>query len=93
MVKVDNTRHAEAVPTVNTDWWNYGGLTRDVTLVETPPTFIRDYQLHLVPGTANRIAGSVKLDAAQPGANVTLSIPQAGIRSKARTQRGRHRDI
>ena len=33
IVKVDNTRHAEAVPTVNTDWWNYGGITRDVTLV------------------------------------------------------------
>src|SRR5678815_2183652 len=33
VVKVDNTRHLEAVPTVNTDWWNYGGLTRDVTLL------------------------------------------------------------
>ena len=31
VVKVDNTRHADAVPTVNTDWWNYGGLTREVS--------------------------------------------------------------
>src|SRR4029078_8809220 len=42
VVKVDNTRHADPVPTVNTDWWNYGGLTRDVTLVETPQILVRD---------------------------------------------------
>lgn len=33
---VDNTRLVSGVPTVNTDWWNYGGLTRDVSLVEVP---------------------------------------------------------
>ena len=59
VVKVDNTRHPDAVPTVNTDWWNYGGLTRDVTLVETPPVFIRDYQVRLVPqARATRIAAT-----------------------------------
>ena len=34
VVKVDNQRHRNGVPTVNTAWWNYGGLTRDVSLVE-----------------------------------------------------------
>ena len=58
MVKVDNTRRAEAVPTVNTDWWNYGGLTRDVTIVETPATFIRDYAVQLAPGSTDRIVGT-----------------------------------
>ena len=62
VVKVDNTRHADAVPTVNTDWWNYGGLTRDVTIVETPATFIRDYRLQLATGSTERIAASVQLD-------------------------------
>jgi beta-glucuronidase len=52
VVRVDNRRHLEAVPTVNTDWWNYGGLTRDVRLVETPATFIRDYRVQLKKGTA-----------------------------------------
>jgi len=40
VVMVDNTRHLEAVPTVNTDWWNYGGITRDVKLIEVPETYI-----------------------------------------------------
>ena len=42
IVKVDNKRHTDGVPTLNSDWWNYGGLTRSVLLVETPMTFIRD---------------------------------------------------
>jgi len=33
VVRVDNRRTADAVPTLDTDWWNYGGLTRDVRLV------------------------------------------------------------
>ncbi|MEM1181665.1 MAG: glycoside hydrolase family 2 TIM barrel-domain containing protein [Acidobacteriota bacterium] len=47
VVKVDNKRHRDAVPTVNTDWWNYGGLTRSVRLVDLPATFVRDYALRL----------------------------------------------
>src|SRR5215831_10606167 len=47
VVKVDDARHPDAVPTVNTDWWNYGGITRDVTLISTPAEFIRDYQVRL----------------------------------------------
>ena len=43
VVKVDNKRKREGVPTFNTDWWNYGGITRDVKLVETPENFIQDY--------------------------------------------------
>src|SRR3569832_2192523 len=59
VVKVDNTRHADAVPTVNTDWWDYGGLTRDVALVETPAAFIRDYQVALDKTSAHRITARV----------------------------------
>ena len=41
VIEVDNTRRSDAVPTVNTDWWNYGGLTRRVLLVEVPETSSR----------------------------------------------------
>jgi beta-glucuronidase len=33
VVRVDDTRRSDQVPTVNTDWWNYGGITRPVSLV------------------------------------------------------------
>jgi hypothetical protein len=37
-----------------TDWWNYGGLTRDVKLIETPQTFVRDYTIQLQHGSQPR---------------------------------------
>lgn len=44
---VDNTRREENVPTLETDWWNYGGLTREVKLIEVPETYIDQYDVHL----------------------------------------------
>ena len=79
VVKVDNARHPDAVPTVNTDWWNYGGLTRDVAIVETPTSFIRDYQVQLEKGSARRIAARVQLDGAHAPVKITLSIKEAGV--------------
>ncbi len=83
VVKVDNTRHLDAVPTVNTDWWNYGGITRDVALLETPATFVRDYQLHLVAGSADHLRAIVTLDGKGAGAAVAISIPEIGLEKRA----------
>ena len=60
VVKVDNTRHKEDVPTVNTDWWNYGGITRDVTLIEENESFVEDYNIQLKKGNAALISGLSK---------------------------------
>ena len=38
VVEVDNTRRLEGVPSIHTDWWNYGGITRGVKLIEVPDT-------------------------------------------------------
>src|ERR1035438_4804569 len=47
---VDNTRHEDNVPTLETDWWNYGGLHRSVSLIEVPEAFIDQYDVHLRRG-------------------------------------------
>jgi beta-glucuronidase len=47
IVKVDNRRERKYVPTVNTDWWNYGGITRTVSLLELPETYLADYSIQL----------------------------------------------
>ncbi len=85
VVRVDNTRHADAVPTVNTDWWNYGGLTRDVLLVETPSTFISSHRLQLKKGTADRIEASVQLDGPQRQQAFRISIPELNVTSEGQT--------
>ena len=79
VVKVDNARHPDAVPTVNTDWWNYGGLTREVAIVETPAAFIRDYQVQLEKGSTRRIAARVQIDGVNAPTKVTLSVANVTV--------------
>ena len=79
VVKVDNKRYAEAVPTKNTDWWNYGGITRSVQLIETPATFVRDYYIQLKKGDKNTLTGWVQLDGKQLNKPVKVEIPELKI--------------
>nr|WP_321453452.1 glycoside hydrolase family 2 TIM barrel-domain containing protein [uncultured Carboxylicivirga sp.] len=80
VVKVDNKRKKEAVPTLNTDWWNYGGITRDVDLIETQSTYIADYSLHLQKGNAGLIEGYVSLNGdTKANQSIILSIPELKI--------------
>jgi len=80
IVQVNNTRRADAVPGIKFDWWNYGGITRDVMLVEVPETFIQDYSVQLERGSQSEIAGWVTLNGAQVRQQVTLEIPEAHVR-------------
>jgi beta-glucuronidase len=81
VVKVDNKRYADEVPTLNTDWWNYGGITRDVKLVELPAVgAIVDYFVQLKSPEAHSIEGWVKLNGVPGGGNITVSIPELKIK-------------
>jgi beta-glucuronidase len=77
VIAVDNTRLADGVPTLNMDWWNYGGLTRDVALVDVPGKYIDDYDLHL-NRDRTAIEGSVHVEGAAAGENVTVALPELG---------------
>jgi beta-glucuronidase len=85
VVKVDDRRHREDVPTVNTDWWNYGGLTRGVSLVEVPETFVEDYMVQLKKGSTDTLAGWVKLNGGRARQQVTIRIPEAGVSASVST--------
>jgi beta-glucuronidase len=82
---VDNTRHEDNVPTLETDWWNYGGLTREVSLIEVPDDFIDQYDLHLERGEGSAIAGWVHVTGGHAGARVEVEIPELGAQSSAAT--------
>ncbi len=85
IVKVDNQRQREAVPTLMTDWWNYGGLTRDVRLVDVPETFVEDYSVQLEKASQTRIAAWVRLNGPRKQQRVTVTIPEAGVSQEIRT--------
>jgi beta-glucuronidase len=85
VVKVDNKRRREGVPTLNTDWWNYGGLTRKVRVIEVPDTFIRDYVVQLSPAQPDRVTGWVQLDGPEAKQAVTVRIPGADVEHEVQT--------
>lgn len=91
VVKVDNKRHPDEIPTVNTDWWNYGGITRDVKLLLLPENFIQQYAIQLDQEldikSAKRkknftISGSLKLNKPGQGKEVNIEIPELRVKEK-----------
>jgi len=74
VIAVDNTRLPDGIPTIKTDWWNYGGLTRDVYLFETPQQYIDAFDLHLKRGTTDTIEGWVHVEGGPAGSSVKVSV-------------------
>lgn len=82
---VDNSRLEDGVPGRETDWWNYGGLTREVSLIEVPETFIDQYDLHLSRGEGSAIEGWVHVAGGKSGDTVEVEIPELGAKTSAST--------
>lgn len=85
VVKADNTRKPDEIPTINTDWWNYGGITRDVYLAELPQNYVNDYKLQLLKGSNNTVSFSLKLANAAANESVTLTIPELKLEKTFKT--------
>lgn len=49
-IMVENRRSAVRVPMQHIDWFNYGGLYREISLMRLPPLFIREARATLLPG-------------------------------------------
>ena len=60
-IEVNNRRTKDAIPAMSFDWWNYGGITRDVLLVTTPQTYLEDYFIQLDKESPNRMIAKVAL--------------------------------
>lgn len=74
-IQVDNRRRPDRVPMHHFDWFNDGGLYREVELVPLPRVFIRDFGAYLVPdGTLSHIAVDLTLSDQIDG-EAEFSIP------------------
>ena len=85
VVRVENRRRREGVPTLNTDWWNYGGLTRDVYVFTTPATVLSRYTVRLKPGDTSQIELQAQLDGTEASQQVTLEIPELHLSAVTRS--------
>lgn len=84
-IEVNNTRQIDAIPAMAFDWWNYGGITRDVFLVSTPKVFIDDYFIQLDKTKTDKINASVKLSDKLANASVTIEIPELQLKQTLKT--------
>ena len=88
LIVVDSTRRETQVPTENTDWFNYGGVYRDIELIYLPKVYIRDFQIALVPdGTFGKIRAELKLSEALT-CMAELCIEELGIKSQIPVREG-----
>lgn len=83
ILTANNERRLDQIPSVNYDWFNYGGISRSVELIRVPETFIRDFRIWLVPGSGFRrigilaeIAGDVS------GRELTVEIPELSVKQR-----------
>jgi len=85
VIRVDNEKSDQDVPTTRTDWHNYGGLTRDVLLVDVPQAYIENYFLEWAGADAGRIEGFVQVSGGGEGQSVAIRIPELDLLIETRT--------
>ena len=89
IIKVDNKRHADEVPTLNTDWWNYGGLTGSVSLEAAPAVHVvrADVVPHLDAVDVGLILHHAPILAGSRGGPTTADRDRSPIAVTARSPR------
>jgi len=83
VIFVDSTRIPDGVPTLKTDWFNYGGITRGVAVLTVPSAFIDDFDLHLDRASRSKIEGYVHVEGAAPGTPIAVDLPEAKLHMTA----------
>lgn len=78
VVEVNNRRTRDAIPALAFDWWNYGGITRDVMLVSVPDNYVKDYFIRLDKKSQDTIDIDVCMSQPDAGVKVSVEIPALG---------------
>jgi beta-glucuronidase len=90
-IHVDNRRSAERVPMHHVDWFNHGGLYREVELLHLPAVFIRDVGLQLLPnGRFNTLLVDLELSDPVDG-EARVEIAELGLHARVPVRSGRAR--
>ncbi|NMM48735.1 glycoside hydrolase family 2 protein [Marinigracilibium pacificum] len=84
VVAVNNERKESHVPTLKTDWWNYGGITRSVKLIELPSVHVRNFKLQLDKDNNKTLYGWLQLNLPLVK-DVEISIPELNVVQQIKT--------
>lgn len=79
LIQTDSTRRRSQVPPDVTDWFNYGGIYRDIEIIRVPEIHIKNFEISLVSdGCFNKIKTRITLSESVDTAAV-LKIDEFGI--------------
>lgn len=87
-IEVNNRRAKDAIPAMSFDWWNYGGITRDVMLVTTPQTYVEEYFIQLDKESPSHIVAKVRISDKKAGEKITVNIPELKVNVDLLTDAG-----
>jgi beta-glucuronidase len=88
-VQVDNRREPQRVPMHHFDWFNHGGLYREVELLRLPAVHFRRAELQLLPdGSFSRLRACLALSAPVDGV-AWVELPALGVRQEVPIRQGR----
>jgi beta-glucuronidase len=85
VVLINNNRRVDYIPAMNFDWWNFGGITRDVMLIETPLEYINNYYVQLKKNNPGLIEGYVQLEGTTGIQQLEVSIPELKLKRTVTT--------
>ena len=91
-IQVDNSRHRSHVPMNHIDWFNDGGLYRDVDFLQLPSVFIADAMLQLKPmsefsaldleiSLSDKVSGKADISIPELEANWSVDIVEGKARA------------
>jgi len=93
IVTVDARRSPARIPMENTDWFNYGGIYRDVYLVRLPKIYIKDWFVRLCPdGTFSAIQADIDIagaDGSPVSGKALLEIKELGVKQEINIANGK----
>ncbi len=88
-IQVDNGRSVKGVPMRHIDWFNHGGIHRDVDLLALPRVFIADAGIALAPGSdGTALAIDLTLSDAVDG-TASVDVPELGLSASVPVHGGR----
>lgn len=80
LIQADSTRRNEQVPPSITDWFNYGGIYRDIEIIRVPKVHIKNFGIALVPGSGfKKIRAEVMLSE-KVDSTASLEIDELGVK-------------
>lgn len=90
LVVADTTRKLEGIPSINIDWFLYGGISDHVDLLRLPKAHIRRFRLALEDERTGVLQGSIGISE-KVDAEAEVSISELGICEKVAVADGEGR--